>query len=163
MGAPERGFKRRRGEEDPSKESSLVPSSSNESFTNPGASGTASCTSRPVTTPGDGQELLVKKSRGITEITVMRASVFKNVKQIVLNENYESLPIDTPTFSSIEAPPSILPRVKYCEITGFPAKYTDPRTKMHFCSPEAFRLARSLPDHAVQKFLALRQADLRLK
>jgi INO80 complex subunit C len=54
------------------------------------------------------------------------------LKKIIEGEAYDRLPIDVPTYTAIEAPPSLLPAKKYCDLTGLEAKYTDPKTR--FCT-----------------------------
>ena len=64
---------------------------------------------------------------------------------------------------SIEAPPSLYPPKRYCDLTGQPARYTDPVTKLRFADAAAFDAARRLPPDAVQRYLALRRAAVVLK
>jgi INO80 complex subunit C len=64
---------------------------------------------------------------------------------------------------SIEAPPSLYPPKKYCDVTGQPAKYTDPQTKLHYADAAAFAAVRRLSPEAVQARLALRRAAFTLK
>eukprot|EP00271_Cylindrocystis_brebissonii_P012962 TRINITY_DN32487_c0_g1_i1.p1 TRINITY_DN32487_c0_g1~~TRINITY_DN32487_c0_g1_i1.p1 ORF type:complete len:178 (-),score=25.48 TRINITY_DN32487_c0_g1_i1:229-762(-) len=88
---------------------------------------------------------------------------WKHLKQILQIENAQSLPPDEPTYTSIEAPPSMYPSRKYCDITGFEAPYSDPYTKLRYANADAFALARSLPPETVQGFLSLRKAQTVLK
>lgn len=69
---------------------------------------------------GEPSQLAVKRRLGVTEITIKKRRTWRQVKQLVSNEYFDLLPVDAPTFSSIEAPPSMLPPKKYCDITGFP-------------------------------------------
>ena len=59
---------------------------------------------------------------------------WKALKKIIEGEAYERLPIDVPTYTGIEAPPSLLPAKKYCDLTGLEAKYTDPKTRLRYFS-----------------------------
>ena len=43
-----------------------------------------------------------------------------------------------------QAPPSLLPAKKYCDITGLPAKYTDPKTRLHFRGLEVLDVIRGM-------------------
>ena len=48
-------------------------------------------------------------------------------------------------YTGIEAPPSLLPAKKYCDLTGLEAKYTDPKSKLRYFSATEYaqvRLAR---------------------
>ena len=157
----------------------------------------------------DPPALAVKRRLGINELMIKKKRTWRQVKQLVSAEYFDLLPATAPTYSSIDAPPSMLPSKKYCDITGFPvclqpslyyslrtllcniyilpcciytsftltnsqhylnlqlspfqAKYTDPKTKLRFCTPEAFRFARSIPEHRVEELLSLRQAGVRIK
>lgn len=64
---------------------------------------------------------------------------------------------------SIEAPPSNYPPKKYCDLTGLPAKYTDPATKLRYVDAGVFERVRLLSPEAVQGYLALRRAQVVLK
>ncbi|CAM6117790.1 unnamed protein product [Calypogeia fissa] len=92
-----------------------------------------------------------------------RGRHWKHLKQIIQAENYHLYSAGEPTYISIESPPSMYPAKKYCDITGFEAPYTDPRTKLRYANPEVFRRIRSLPDEYIQGFLALRNAAVVLK
>jgi hypothetical protein len=48
-----------------------------------------------------------------------RGRHWKHLKQILQAENYHLYPADEPTYVNIEAPPSMYPAKKYCDITGF--------------------------------------------
>lgn len=64
---------------------------------------------------------------------------------------------------SIEAPPSTYPLRRFCDVTGQPARYTDPRTKLRFADAAAFAQLRTFSAEAVQARLALRRAATVLK
>ena len=64
---------------------------------------------------------------------------------------------------SIEAPPSSYPPKKYCDLTGLPAKYTDPVTKLRYADAVVYERVRLLSPEAVQGYLALRRAQVVLK
>eukprot|EP00879_Flechtneria_rotunda_P017181 GHRR01017994.1.p1 GENE.GHRR01017994.1~~GHRR01017994.1.p1 ORF type:complete len:161 (+),score=24.59 GHRR01017994.1:105-587(+) len=84
---------------------------------------------------------------------------WKRLRQLIAAENYGSVPVDVPTYVSIEAPPSMYPAKRYCDITGYVAKYIDPKTQLRYANPEAFRIARSLTPEDVQARLAVRNAN----
>lgn len=108
-------------------------------------------------------ELKTKRRRGILEVTKARSKAWKSAKTVITAEHYDLLPPSIPTYVNIDVSPSILPAKKYCDITGFPANYTDPKTKMRFATKEAFRMARNMPEHRVEEFLKLRHAQTRIK
>jgi INO80 complex subunit C len=48
-------------------------------------------------------------------------------------------------WSDIDAPPSLLPQKKFCDITGLEAKYTDPKSKLRFHNTEVYAVIQTLP------------------
>jgi INO80 complex subunit C len=52
-----------------------------------------------------------------------------------------------------QAPPSLLPAKKYCDITGLPAKYTDPKTRLHFRGLEVLDVIRGMVSFLLPAFL----------
>ncbi|CAG8451009.1 5599_t:CDS:2 [Diversispora eburnea] len=88
---------------------------------------------------------------------------FKNVKQMLVAERRENMPLDIPTYSNIEAPPSIIPQKKYCDITGLEAKYTDPKTRLRYHSAEVYKEIKQLAPGVVQDYLGLRHAAVVLR
>ncbi|KAH9963507.1 hypothetical protein BC827DRAFT_1192099, partial [Russula dissimulans] len=63
---------------------------------------------------------------------------------------------DTPSYLSIEAPPSVLPQRRYCDITGLEAPYTDPITGLRFHDKSIYELIKSLSASAAKDHLAAR-------
>ncbi|WOL01870.1 INO80 complex subunit C [Canna indica] len=92
-----------------------------------------------------------------------RGRHWKHLKQIVQAENYSSLPAHEPNYLNIESPPSMYPSKKYCDITGFEAPYTDPRTSLRYANPGVFKRIRGLPDDQIQRYLTLRNAAIVLR
>ncbi|XP_074998455.1 INO80 complex subunit C isoform X2 [Calonectris borealis] len=71
------------------------------------------------------------------------------------------LPFKDPNFIvnfNIDAPPSFKPAKKYSDISGLPANYTDPQSKLRFSTIEEFAYIRMLPSDVVTGYLALRKA-----
>ncbi|KAI6826566.1 hypothetical protein KC340_g10150 [Hortaea werneckii] len=67
------------------------------------------------------------------------------------------------TYTSIAAAPSLKPKKKYCDITGLPAKYTDPKTGLYYFNAEVYKIIKSLNTTQVQEYLAARGANTVLK
>ncbi|GAB7339177.1 hypothetical protein MBLNU457_5839t1 [Dothideomycetes sp. NU457] len=67
------------------------------------------------------------------------------------------------SYTSIAAAPSLKPKMKYCDITGLPAKYQDPKTGLRYCNGEAYGVIRTLNTAQVQEYLATRGANTVLK
>ncbi|KAJ6460963.1 hypothetical protein C8R45DRAFT_1028788 [Mycena sanguinolenta] len=63
---------------------------------------------------------------------------------------------DIPTYTSIEAPPSLMPQRHYCDITGLEAPYTDPATKLRYHDKSIYELIKGLSASAVKEYLAAR-------
>ncbi|XP_061531739.1 INO80 complex subunit C [Phycodurus eques] len=83
---------------------------------------------------------------------------WKNLKQILVLERTLPWKLDDPNYYNIDAPPSLKPSKKYSDISGLPANYTDPQTKLRFTSTEEFSYIRLLPTDVVTGYLALRKA-----
>jgi INO80 complex subunit C len=67
------------------------------------------------------------------------------------------------TYTSIAAAPSLKPKRKYCDITGLPAKYKDPKSGLHYYNAEVYAVVKSLGTAQVQEYLAARGANTILK
>ncbi|KAI0946672.1 hypothetical protein AcW1_010072 [Taiwanofungus camphoratus] len=63
---------------------------------------------------------------------------------------------DIPTYSSIEAPPSVLPQRRYCDITGLEGPYTDPATGLRYHDKSIYELIKGLSATAAKDYLAAR-------
>lgn len=88
---------------------------------------------------------------------------FKRKKQVVAAEGFDQMSLQNATYVSVEAPPSMYPVKKYCDVTGFPAKYTDPRSKLQYASLDVFPVVRTMAHDDAQKLLALRNAHVSLR
>lgn len=67
------------------------------------------------------------------------------------------------TYTSIAAAPSLKPKKKYCDITGLPAKYTDPKSGLFYYNAEVYKVVKNLNTMQVQEYLAARGANTVLK
>ncbi|KAJ8353907.1 hypothetical protein SKAU_G00214740 [Synaphobranchus kaupii] len=84
---------------------------------------------------------------------------WKNLKQILAAERALPWQLSDPNYYNIDAPPSFKPAKKYSDISGLPANYTDPQTKLRFTSSEEFSYIRQLPTDVVTGYLTLRKAS----
>ncbi|KAL6718326.1 chromatin-remodeling complex subunit ies6 [Lecanora helva] len=138
------------------KEASLMPTHENSGTTTPipRASGTASGIATPVSTNGT-----VTQSR-ISEAT-------QNLSTVVLERNLQASLSNGPiaTYTNIESAPSFHPahQKHYCDITGLPASYTDPKTRLRYHNKEVFDVVRSLNQGVAEKYLEARGAHVVLK
>jgi len=72
-------------------------------------------------------------------------------------EPRESTPEEEiPTYSSIEAPPSVLPQRRYCDITGLEGPYTDPATGLRYHDKSIYELVKGLSVTAAKDYLVAR-------
>jgi INO80 complex subunit C len=69
------------------------------------------------------------------------------------------------TYTNIESAPSFHPsgRRPYCDITGLPAPYTDPKTRLRYHNKEVFATIRTMPQNVAEGYLAARGAHTVLK
>ncbi|EKM77540.1 hypothetical protein AGABI1DRAFT_115119 [Agaricus bisporus var. burnettii JB137-S8] len=63
---------------------------------------------------------------------------------------------ETPTYTSIEAPPSIWPQKRYCDITGLEAPYTDPATGLRYHDKSVYEVVRNLSASTAKEYLSAR-------
>lgn len=71
----------------------------------------------------------------------------------------------TVTYTNIESAPSLHPssQRRYCDITGLPAPYTDPKTRLRYHNGEIFGVIRTLAQGSAENYLAARGAHTVLK
>jgi INO80 complex subunit C len=69
------------------------------------------------------------------------------------------------TYTNIESAPSLHPAhsKQYCDITGLPSRYTDPKTKLRYYDREIFGVVRTLSQGVPDQYLAARGANVVLK
>ncbi|KAL9615284.1 MAG: hypothetical protein Q9167_000255 [Letrouitia subvulpina] len=91
----------------------------------------------------------------------------QNLSTMVLEKNLQASLISGPaaTYTNIESAPSLHPahQKHYCDITGLPAPYTDPKTRLRYHNREIFELVRGLPQGVAEKYLEARGAHVVLK
>ena len=76
----------------------------------------------------------------------------------------KNLGIDTPTYLSIAAPPSLKPRKHYCDITGLEGKYKSPSSALRYHNVEIYQeVIKQLTPGMDQEYLSLRGANVVLK
>merc|ERR1712216_618321 len=61
-----------------------------------------------------------------------------------------------PLYTQLACPPSTYPPKRYCDVTGFPAKYTDPATKIRYARANNYTAMRNMPKETADAWLALR-------
>ncbi|KAK6532270.1 hypothetical protein TWF281_006462 [Arthrobotrys megalospora] len=70
-----------------------------------------------------------------------------------------------PTYGNIDAAPSLHPANSghWCDITGLPSSYVDPKTKLRYANKEVYAVIRGLGQGVSDQFLAVRGANIILK
>ena len=91
----------------------------------------------------------------------------KNLSTLVLERNTRQAFSSGPaaTYSNIESAPSLHPahQKHYCDITGLPAPYTDPKSRLRYHNQEVFGVVRSLGQGVAESYLEARGAHVVLK
>ena len=95
------------------------------------------------------------------------AQAAQSLSTLVLERNLQASVSSGPTatYTNIESAPSLHPahQKHYCDITGLPAAYTDPKTRLRYHNKEVFGLVRTLPQGVAEKYLEARGAHVVLK
>jgi INO80 complex subunit C len=139
------------------KEASLMPTQDN--------SGTATPFSDDTTTSTDGD---ATPSGPVSNSTLQPnlAQASKNLSKLVLERNMRTNGLSTApsaTYTNIESAPSLAHAKHYCDITGLPAPYTDPKTRLRYHNKEVFGVVRSLGQGVAEQYLEARGAHTVLK
>lgn len=97
----------------------------------------------------------------------------QNLSTMVLEKNLRAAQQQSPmtgigpaaTYTNIESAPSLHPASQkhYCDITGLPANYTDPKSRLRYVNKEVFDVIRTLPQGVAEKYLEARAAHVVLK
>ena len=95
------------------------------------------------------------------------AQAAQNLSTLVLEKNLQASTPSGPiaTWTNIESAPSLHPahQKHYCDITGLPARYTDPKTRLRYHNKEVFEAVRSLQQGQAEDYLEARGAHAVLK
>lgn len=112
----------------------------------------------PTTNGNEQKPNLEKADRNLSRLAVEQSAQAKS------DRTFPSAPPSI-TYSNIESAPSLHPssQRRYCDITGLPASYTDPKSKLRYHNGEVFNLIRTLGQHPTEAYLAARGAHTVLK
>lgn len=104
---------------------------------------------------------------GATQTQSSITQAAHNLSTMVLERNLQASLSAGPmaTYTNIESAPSLHPahQKHYCDITGLPAPYTDPKSRLRYHNKEVFEVVRSLPQGVAEKYLEARGAHVVLK
>ncbi|XP_057663169.1 INO80 complex subunit C [Diorhabda carinulata] len=110
----------------------------------------------------DDQKLEQKPVFKASSFQIIKASkkkyVWKSLKQIIASEKTLPWPEDCVHYGSINAPPSFKPPQKFSDLSGLPAPYTDPQTRLRYANKEEYATIIDLPMDITAGYLALRGA-----
>lgn len=131
------------------KEASYMATQNNSGSSTPYPQGTGATTPIPTNGPS----------------TVSQAA--QNLSTMVLEKNLHNSISSGPvaTYTNIESAPSLHPahQRRYCDITGLPAPYTDPKSRLRYHNKEIFERVRHLPQGQAERYLEARGAHVILK
>ncbi|CAN6655185.1 chromatin-remodeling complex subunit Ies6p [Trichomonascus vanleenenianus] len=92
---------------------------------------------------------------------------YKNMKALLVDEQkrLQALAPDDSkaTYFTVEAPPSLKPAKKWCDITGLPGKYKTVRHGLRYYNKEVFAIINELSQGVDQQYLELRNANVVLR
>ena len=94
------------------------------------------------------------------------AQASRNLSKLVLERNMRSNGFSAApnaTYTNIESAPSLAHQKHYCDITGLPAPYTDPKTRLRYHNKEIFGVIRGLGQGVAEQYLEARGAHTVLK
>lgn len=95
------------------------------------------------------------------------AQAARNLSTMVLERNLQASMSSGPiaTYTNIESAPSLHPghQKHYCDITGLPAPYTDPKSRLRYHNIEMFGIIQNLSANVQQNYLEARGAHVVLK
>ncbi|KAL8371945.1 hypothetical protein RB595_001652 [Gaeumannomyces hyphopodioides] len=122
-----------------------------------------------MSTPAGGAAAANGSGSGSNSLQPNLAQASRSLSKLVLEKSLKppgagagpSAP--SPTYTNIESAPSMAPLKRYCDITGLPAPYTDPKTRLRYHNREVFSIIRSFPQGVAEQFLEARGAQTVLK
>lgn len=116
-------------------------------------------TSTPASTTagsGSGGPNLAQASRSLSKLVLE-----KSLKGAPTGTTSSSAP--SATYTNIESAPSLAHTKRYCDVTGLPAPYLDPKSRLRYHDREVFSFIRSLPQGVTEQYLEARGAHTVLK
>jgi INO80 complex subunit C len=98
------------------------------------------------------------------------AQASRSLSKLVLEKSLRpngsgGAPVSAPsaTYTNIESAPSLAHTKRYCDITGLPAPYLDPKSRLRYHNKEVFGYIRTLPQGGAEQYLEARGAHTVLK
>ncbi|KAF2432858.1 chromatin-remodeling complex subunit ies6 [Tothia fuscella] len=151
------------------KDTSMMQSQAGSGYATPQVPGSEATTTGGALTPAVGNG----STGGGERANIVQAS--QRLDRLVLEKNQqaslgvpESRAGGNPmavTYTNIESAPSLQAsgQKKYCDITGLPARYTDPSSRLRYHNKEIYALIKTMGSNATEAHLAARGAQSVLK
>lgn len=118
-------------------------------------------------TAGSSQPNLAQASRSLSKLVLEKSlGVGAAGRAAAANGTGSGAVLSTApiaTYTNIESAPSLAHSRRYCDVTGLPAPYVDPKTRMRYHDREVFAMIRGLPQGVAEQFLEARGAHTVLK
>jgi INO80 complex subunit C len=145
------------------REASLLATQNNSGAATPQASSTGISTPRHIAANegNRGQQNIAQAAQSLSTLVLERN--LQNLQNASLPPTRGAGPVAT--YTNIESAPSLHPAGKrhYCDITGLPAPYTDPKTRLRYRNQEIFGVVRGLGQGVAEMYLEARGAHVVLK
>ena len=103
------------------------------------------------------KQILQDEQKALAALAAESEPTNGNPKASVRGRSGRTLRVEGLQWSDIDAPPSLLPQKKYCDITGLEGKYTDPKTKLRFYNSEVYAVVQTLPASTDQEVFIPRE------
>lgn len=104
------------------------------------------------------QKPVFKASSFHVNKSAKKKCVWKSLKQIISIEKALPWSENVVHYSSVNAPPSFRPPEKFSDLSGLPAPYTDPQTRLRYANKDEYATIIDLPMDITAGYLALRGA-----
>jgi INO80 complex subunit C len=94
------------------------------------------------------------------------AQASRSLSKLVLEKSLRTngaVSAPSATYTNIESAPSLAHPRRYCDITGLPAPYLDPKSRLRYNNGEIFGFIRTLPQGVGEQYLEARGAHTVLK
>ncbi|EGS21409.1 uncharacterized protein CTHT_0032670 [Thermochaetoides thermophila DSM 1495] len=114
------------------------------------------------TPASNGQPNLAQASRSLQKLVLEKSLASAQAPDKKAANGFASS-APTATYTNIESAPSLAPMKHYCDVTGLPAPYLDPKTRLRYHNKEIFAMIRNLPQGMGEQFLEARGAHTVLK
>ncbi|MBE7182388.1 MAG: hypothetical protein INR71_14490 [Terriglobus roseus] len=136
------------------KEASVLATQNNSGASTPAAQSTGAVTP----SNGAAQPNIAQAAQSLDRLVLERNLAAANAPPAVATG-------PTVTYTNIESAPSLHPssQRRYCDITGLPAPYTDPKTRLRYHNKEVFGMIRTMGQGTTEQYLAARGAHTVLK